>query len=102
MIHVEFLPEALAELNHAYDGYEAAKIGLGMALLNEVERLIGILLKHPEIGAPRSYGTRHLPLHRFPYLLVYRLRDDLITITAVPHQRQKPNYWKNRLKDLPN
>ncbi len=103
MIRVRFIPAAEAELNLAYDGYEAVRIGLGAELAAEVERLLRIISEYPEIGARRSYGTRQIPLRRFPYLLVYRIRPDRVSITAFAHQRQKPNYWKNRRdEELPN
>jgi hypothetical protein len=35
-------------------------------------------------------------VNRFPYNVVYRIRDDDIYVVAVAHTSRRPNYWKDR------
>jgi hypothetical protein len=45
-----------------------------------------------------SFGTRHYPLARFPFSIIYRLKDDeLIEIVALMHHKKKPGYWAGRV-----
>lgn len=34
----------------------------------------------------------------YPYLLVYRVRDNLLQIIAVAHTSRRPSYWRDRLQ----
>jgi hypothetical protein len=45
----------------------------------------------------RPRNRRRFLLHRFPYLLIYREREDgVIQILAVAHTSRRPGYWKER------
>jgi toxin ParE1/3/4 len=39
---------------------------------------------------------RRLPLKRFPYGLLYVLRDDEVVVTALAHSRRDPKTWTRR------
>jgi plasmid stabilization system protein ParE len=41
-------------------------------------------------------GERRFVLDRFPYTVLYRVREDHIYITAVAHQSRRPGYWQHR------
>jgi addiction module RelE/StbE family toxin len=56
------------------------------ALLTGIETL----RKRPQLGRPgRVPGTRELALSRFPYLAVYRVREDALEILRVFHASRK-------------
>jgi hypothetical protein len=61
-MRLEFHPEAELELDEAASFYEASLSGLGSDLGDEVERVIGILLEHPELGARLDENLRHFVL----------------------------------------
>ncbi|MCP4214582.1 MAG: type II toxin-antitoxin system RelE/ParE family toxin [bacterium] len=42
-------------------------------------------------------GVRKYIVKKFPYILIYRFKDDVIFITAVAHAARKPDYWESRL-----
>jgi plasmid stabilization system protein ParE len=73
-----------------------ANAELGQTFLSEFERSIELLLEHPKFGAVWRGVTRRLPLRRFPYSIVYELRDDEVRVLAVAHQRRRPGFWKGR------
>jgi plasmid stabilization system protein ParE len=50
---------------------------------------------------PKAYRILIDDMHRFlvdrfPYALIYRVRQDEIQIVAVPHLKWKPFYWAER------
>ena len=54
----------------------------------------GRLSEHPAIGRPgRVPGTRELVVPRTPYLIPYRVRDNVIEILRVFHARRR---WPDR------
>jgi toxin ParE1/3/4 len=36
-------------------------------------------------------------IRKFPYAIIYRVRDDVITVVAFMHLHRKPGYWSGRL-----
>lgn len=45
-------------------------------------------------------GTRKCLLTRFPYLVIYAPLPGELLVLAVGHQHRRPEYWRERLKDL--
>src|SRR5262245_10523233 len=95
----EFHPEAELELYEAAQRYEAEISGLGMRFGDEVERVIDLLLEHPEIGARVDENLRHFVLRKFPFSVVYAVVADLIYIVAIAHGSREPEYWRLRIQD---
>jgi plasmid stabilization system protein ParE len=89
------------ELRAVIAWYEDKQPGLGEEFFAEVERILQMIERHPGLGVsapcvPIERGTRRLPLHRFPYTVVYREADVEIQIVAFAHNRRKPGYWSSR------
>jgi len=89
---------ASAELTEAVRWYERKRSGLGEDLLKAVAAATELIQRHPEIGTPRRgrLPTRQLLLQKFPYRLVYRVREHDIYLVAVAHTSRRPGYWKDR------
>jgi len=92
----EFHPEAERELHEAASRYNAEVAELGLRFADEVERVIQLLLEHPELG---SSWTRHFVLRKFPFSIVYALVGDLVYILSVAHGSREPGYWRLRVQD---
>jgi plasmid stabilization system protein ParE len=93
---VIFHEYAQAELNEAAAYYEAARPGLGEAFLSEVQRAIGALAATPLAGVEVDRRIRWWLVRRFPYSVLYRVRDDHIRVLAIAHQKRRPLYWRTR------
>lgn len=95
----EFHPEAEQELYEAALRYETEAAGLGVRFTEEVERVIELLLEHPELGSRMDESLRHFVLRRFPFSVVYAVIEDSVYIVALAHGSREPNYWRLRVQD---
>ena len=93
-----FSQPASDELSEAIRWYEARRSGLGGELFEAVVRTVDLIRTHPDIGLlrPGRYASRQLRVARFPYKIVYRVREDDIYAVAVAHSSRRPGYWKDR------
>jgi toxin ParE1/3/4 len=71
---------------------------LGAELFDAVTGTITLIQSHPEAGALRRgrFVSRQLNVRRFPYKVVYRVREDHIYVIAIAHARRRPGYWRGR------
>jgi toxin ParE1/3/4 len=95
----EFHPEAEQELYEAASRYESEVPELGRRFADEVERVIQLLLEHPELGSRLDDALRHFVLRRFPFSVVYAVARDLVYIVAIAHGSREPDYWRRRVQD---
>ena len=95
---VEFLEAAEAEFIEAVDYYNEQSEGLGYEFAAEVKRTIGRTLQYPDAWPKLSARTRRCRTHRFPYGIVYQVREDRILIVAVMHLHRHPETWKSRVE----
>jgi plasmid stabilization system protein ParE len=97
--------DARAELVGAASSYEAARPGLG----TEFTDLVLEAFQQIEI-APRQFAKlestkltgdirRRLLAPRFPYIIIYEVRADLIEVLAVAHGSRIPDYWAERREE---
>ncbi|MEA2415245.1 MAG: hypothetical protein QOI58_1902 [Thermoanaerobaculia bacterium] len=94
---------AEAEFREAILWYESRSAGLGDRLWREIQAAIDLITTHPEIGAAVErlrFRERicRIRLSRFPFLLIYREREDHLEVIALAHTSRKPRYWRSRLK----
>ncbi len=95
---VRVLPGAEAELAAAATWYEARGRGLGFQLLAAVEADVERIAHAPEAFPLWLEGRpyRKLVIHRFPYIMFFRLVGDEIEIVALAHAKRSPGYWLDR------
>jgi plasmid stabilization system protein ParE len=93
---VSFHPAAEDELNEAADFYDLESPGLGAAFINDIQKAIEDISQFPE-AAPLIRGrVRRRLLTKFPYAVIYSLRETEIRILAIAHQKRRPFYWRSR------
>ena len=95
---VEFLEDAVEEIDLALDWYLHRSASAARGFLVEVELGIERIGKQPELYQRYLHGARAYMLKRYPYLLVYRIRNSRIEIVAVAHAKRRPGYWRDRLE----
>jgi plasmid stabilization system protein ParE len=96
-VRVTFNELAERELNDAAQYYELEQSGLGSAFIIDIQRCTEAILAYPLAG-PVVLGTiRRRLCQRFPYGLLYTVREDELRILAVVHLRRRPGYWVGRI-----
>ena len=98
MNRLRVLPEAEHELTEAAGWYESKRRGLGVELIAVVDRAFDAIREAPLACAPwhADKPYRAMVLARFPYVVFFRLEEDVIEIVAVAHARRRPGYWVGR------
>ena len=95
---IELHPAALAEFEAAAEWYEARRPGLGGDFVDRVEAQIQLIREQPNRYPHWEEDSRYrkAKVARFPYVLFYLERADVIHIVAVAHGRREPGYWRRR------
>jgi plasmid stabilization system protein ParE len=65
-------------------------------LLTEVQRCVETIADHPEAGTPIHAVVRRRLVTRFPYALLYTVKQEEIRILAVMNVKRRPFYWLGR------
>lgn len=94
---VDFLQPADDEFAAAIAYYNLQSEGLGLEFAAEAKRALGRVLQYPTAWTPLSNRTRRCRLNRFPYALLYQIRNELILVIAVQNLHRHPDSWKSRL-----
>jgi plasmid stabilization system protein ParE len=96
---LDIRPDALADIEAAAVWYEERQPGLGADFVRTVRRAINTLPANPLIHRVRDRrrNVRWLLTSRFPYRIVYRVRDELITVFAIIHAARHDRHWKKRV-----
>ena len=96
MITIEFHPEAEQELAEAKSWYRQRSKLAARAFATEigesVRHITSALTRWPEVRP----GERRYVLSNFPFSILYRIKNNLVFITAVAHQKRRPGYWRDR------
>ncbi|HPI20555.1 MAG TPA: type II toxin-antitoxin system RelE/ParE family toxin [Candidatus Kapabacteria bacterium] len=95
-LNVYFLEPAENELVEAVNYYNMQSYGLGFEFAIEVQKAIERIIQYPNSWSKLSTRTRKCRCNRFPYNVIYSLKDETIIIIAIMHTKRKPNYWEKR------
>lgn len=96
MKRVEFHPEADREVVEHEAWYRERSEVAAQAFLLELDSAVRNIAEFPERSPEQRRGERRYVFPRYPFSLLYRVRGDLVFITAVAHQSRRPGYWRNR------
>lgn len=94
---INFLEIAQIELDDAIEYYNYELPGLGDAFLTEILNALDRICELPEAWHSCSKRTRRCQTKRFPYGVIYQIREKEILVVAVANLHRKPDYWQDRL-----
>jgi len=94
---VRFLVPAQIEVDEIIVYYNQKRPGLGQEFAAELQKTLLRIQHYPHAWFPLSSRVRRCQLSRFPYSVIYEVREDLILIAAIQHHHQRPNRWRERL-----
>ena len=96
-MEVRFLSVAEAEFAEAVEYYNREKPGLGVEFAAEIDAAIGRIIDFPEAWPLISQRVRRCRTRRFPFGVLYQLREREILIAAIMDLRRDPKSWHDRL-----
>ena len=85
------------ELTAAAVFYEQQEEGLGAQFLEAYKEAVAMVKANPKTYRILLDDMRRFLMDRFPFVVVYRVREEETFIMAVAHGRRKPGYWRERL-----
>lgn len=101
MQNLQFHPLAELEADEASLYYEAISLPISRRFLADLTKSLKNVLQYPQ-GYPLEMDrVRKLVFAEFPYSLFYAHGAERLYILAVAHHSRHPDYWKPRLKDMP-
>lgn len=89
-------PAAAADVEEAWQWYEAQREGLGDEFLQVVQQAIESIGAFPESAPVVLRDIRRQLLKRFPYGLFYRLIAGQVVVVACFHAKRNPRVWRSR------
>ncbi len=95
---VEFTAVAERELDETVSFFETRRTGLDLAIAAEAALAVSRIEQYPHAWQSLAGDTRRGLLRKSEYGLVYRVRNDTVTIDAVMHLRRRPTYWRKPLR----
>lgn len=93
---VRFHDAARAELISEALYYATISPRLGERLTMAVERAAQLASEYPDMGSPYKHGTRRVFPKKFPFSLVYVVREVEVYVLALAPFSRKPSYWRSR------
>ena len=89
-------PEAETDLAEARAWYDGRQTGLGNEFLECVGDVFDRLRHSPNLFGKVFQELRLTRVRRFPYVVIYRIDEDQVTVVAVYHTRRDPRGWQGR------
>lgn len=99
---IEFHPLAELEIAEAAAFYDARSEALGDHFIALIHAAIEQVRKFPNAAVLIEERVRRKVLTEpFPFSVLYAFTDTVLFVVAVAHHRRHPDYWKDRIKDIP-
>lgn len=94
-MRVNWLRLALQDLDDIESYLVEARLAAPEDVIVKIIRAVSLLREQPGIGRPgRVPGTKELVVPGLPYLVPYRVKDEIIQVLRVYHTSRK---WPKRL-----
>jgi toxin ParE1/3/4 len=85
-VRVKWLREARANLDAEAEYVSQDSPAAAGRMVAAIESAVAGLARHPAMGRPgRVVGTRELVVHDTPYVIPYRVRDNIVEVIRVFH-----------------
>jgi plasmid stabilization system protein ParE len=97
MIPLVLRPQAEIEIAEAAVWYGSRANGLDAAFLYAVDAGFAAIQRNPLLYQVVSGELRRVGLNRFPYGLIYVVREREVIVVACAHGRRDPRRWMDRV-----
>ena len=94
-MQIKWLRTALKNLDDELEYIAREDYALAVKIYAHIQDAVDNLKQFPQSGRPgRIFGTRELLIVRYPYIIPYRVRGDVVQILRVFHTSRKlPEKW---------
>ena len=92
-----FLTPARAEVREIITYYNQQREGLGLEFAFELKQTLLRMRHYPLAWSPLSERVRRCRINRFPYSVIYEVREDALSIVAIQHHSKEPTIWRKRM-----
>ncbi|WP_369618654.1 type II toxin-antitoxin system RelE/ParE family toxin [Flavobacterium sp. CFS9] len=83
-------------MDESIEFYESKSKGLGKRFLTYLKSYLKVLKTNPELfEIKREPGYREMTLVKFPFVIIYEIIDNKITIYSVFHTSRNPGRKRN-------
>lgn len=93
---VRFHPEAEGEAGEQEAWYRERSEVAAQGFLLELDAAVRAVAESPERWPVQPRGERRYVFPRYPFALLYRIREEEVFVTAVAHHSRRPGYWRHR------
>ena len=94
----ELLPEAMLDVEEAFLWYNAVSSQLSDSFQAQLIISLNEIHSNPLAWHLLNRKARCKKLKRFPYLVIFAVQKDLISVVAVIHEKRNPKVWKQRFR----
>ncbi len=94
---LRFRPEVVTDLENAIRWYDARGLNLGASFLQESGAALSRIQQNPEQAPPDEIGLRSVRLHRFPYVVHYKIQSSIVIVFAIMFGGRDPSAWRERV-----
>jgi plasmid stabilization system protein ParE len=94
----EILPEAIIDVEEIFLWYQTGSPQLADSFQSKLELAFKEIQLNPFAYHSLNSKGRCRKLRRFPYLVIYAVKKELISVVAVLHEKRNPKTWKRRLR----
>jgi plasmid stabilization system protein ParE len=94
---IELHPEAVIDLQEAFEWYEMQNKGLGKALVIELDKTLEKVALYPQHYQVIDFGLQATSVRKFPYRVIFKVLSLKIVVLAIFHQKRNPAKLKLRL-----
>lgn len=98
MFDIEVKEPAIQDLEEAYFWYEMQRSGLGDELVLCFDECLEILQRNPFFEI-RFKDIRILKTRRFPYQMIYRIKDNAVIVIGFIHAHRDAKVWQLRTEE---
>ena len=94
---LRFHPLVAEDLSRAIDWYDERSHGLGDRFRAAVDVCLDAIAENPERFGKSYHDLRVARLSRFPYVITFRIRGEVVQIAGVFHAASDPAKWRREL-----
>lgn len=96
-VDIRLSKEAEKDVLDSFSWYQSAKEGLGDEFLEVLESSLYAISENPQAYSFRYKKlVRAYPMDRFPFLILYVLKEGFVDVISIFHTSQNPKVWKKR------